>query len=67
LPTVETMFHALRGGLGDAPEVIYRTVTSVHIESVEALPYQIDGDVAGNLPLDITISPEALHVIVPAT
>ena len=66
LPTVETMLHALLGGLGDAPEVIYRRVTSVHIESEGPLPYQVDGDVAGVLPLDISLSTRALQVVVPS-
>jgi diacylglycerol kinase (ATP) len=66
LPTVETMLHAILGGLGNAPEVIHRQVTSIHIESGDPLPYQVDGDVAGELPLDITVSPRALDVIVPA-
>ncbi|HEV2528597.1 MAG TPA: diacylglycerol kinase family protein [Thermomicrobiales bacterium] len=65
LPTIETMLHALLGGLGDAPEVIYRRVTSVHIESNDPLPYQVDGDVAGQLPLDISLSAQVLRVIVP--
>ncbi len=65
LPTVETMLHAMLGGLGDAPEVIYRRVTSVHIESGNPLPYQVDGDVAGELPLDISLASRSLQVIVP--
>ncbi len=65
LPTIETLMHAMLGGLGDAPDVIYRQVTSVHIESDQPLPYQIDGDVMGNLPIDVTLSPHALRVIVP--
>lgn len=65
LPTMETLMHAMLGGLGDAPDVIYRQVTSVHIESDQPLPYQIDGDVMGNLPIDVTVSPHALRVIVP--
>ncbi len=66
LPTMETLMHAMLGGLGDAPDVIYRQVTSVHIESDQPLPYQIDGDVMGNLPIDVTVAPHALRVIVPA-
>lgn len=65
LPTMETVMHAMLGGLGDAPDVIYRQVTSVHIESDQPLPYQVDGDVMGNLPIDVTVSPHALRVIVP--
>lgn len=65
LPTMETIMHAMLGGLGDAPDVIYRQVTSVHIESDKPLPYQVDGDVIGNLPIDVTVSPKALRVIVP--
>ncbi len=65
LPTMETLLHAMLGGLGDAPDVIYRQVTSVHIESDQPLPYQVDGDVVGDLPIDVTVSPHALRVIVP--
>lgn len=65
LPTFETLLHAIVGGLGDAPDVIYRQVTSVHIESDQPLPYEVDGDVVGNLPIDVTIAPGALRVIAP--
>ena len=65
LPTMETLMHAMLGGLGDAPDVIYRPVTAVRIESDLPLPYQIDGDVVGNLPIDVSVAPRALRVIVP--
>lgn len=65
LATVSTAFHTVRGSLGGAPDVIYRRVRHVTIHSVQPVPYQVDGDVVGPLPLDIAICPLALRVIVP--
>ena len=39
----------------------------IRIESNESVPYQIDGDPGGFLPLEIQIVPERLNMIVPAS
>jgi diacylglycerol kinase family enzyme len=38
---------------------------SFRVESDAALPWQADGDVGGDTPLDIVVRPAALRVIVP--
>jgi diacylglycerol kinase family enzyme len=41
-------------------------VTRVHIESSDPVPYQLDGDPGGLLPLDIEILPERFTLMAPA-
>lgn len=65
LATASAAMYTLRGSLGGAPDVIYRRVRHVTIHSAQAIPYQVDGDVIGPLPLEIVICPLALRVIVP--
>ena len=45
----------------------YRTalVTRVRIESSEAVPYQLDGDPGGFLPLDIDVLPQRMTLMAP--
>jgi diacylglycerol kinase family enzyme len=50
-------------------DVVREIVDRVRLEpavSKDAVPYQIDGDVVGTLPVEITIHPEALLVRLPA-
>jgi len=51
--------HVEHGG------VLYRRLRSIHIESDERVPVQLDGEAAGWLPLDMTVRPRALRVLVP--
>jgi diacylglycerol kinase family enzyme len=45
----------------------YRTtrVTRVRIESSEAVPYQLDGDPGGHLPLEIEAVPRRMTMLAP--
>lgn len=61
---ISSLFYAMRGGLGASPSVIYRRVQNVSIVG-DDVPYQVDGDVIGPLPVTITADPLALRVIVP--
>jgi diacylglycerol kinase family enzyme len=38
----------------------------IRIEASRSVPYQLDGDSAGFLPVSIQIRPKALRVVVPA-
>lgn len=46
-------------------EVVSRVRLEPHFEG-EKVPYQIDGDVIGNLPVEITVDPQALWIRLPA-
>jgi diacylglycerol kinase family enzyme len=50
-------------------DVVREIVDRVRLEpavSKDAVPYQIDGDVVGTLPVEITVHPEPLLVRLPA-
>jgi YegS/Rv2252/BmrU family lipid kinase len=52
--------HPLKG------DVIYRRLKHIRIETEEPAPSQMDGDVGPDTPLDISICPAKLKLIVPA-
>jgi diacylglycerol kinase family enzyme len=52
--------HPLKG------DVIYRRLKHIRIETEEPAPSQMDGDVGPDTPLDISICPEKLKLIIPA-
>lgn len=45
--------------------VVYRRVTDVHVEADVPVAVQLDGDELGDLPMDVTIHPQAIRVMVP--
>lgn len=47
------------------PKVRHWRVERVRLSSPAAVLYDVDGDLGGSLPLEITVSPGALRVIVP--
>ncbi len=47
------------------PDVVYRKVQRVEISSQRNIPYQLDGELAGHLPLVIECVPQALELIFP--
>jgi len=49
----------------EQPDVRYERVKHVRIESAEAVPVEVDGDEAGCLPLEVTVRPGAIRVLVP--
>tara|TARA_R110002049_G_scaffold2750_4_gene22034 strand:- start:235836 stop:237008 length:1173 start_codon:yes stop_codon:yes gene_type:complete len=48
-------------------DVVRRTAKRVHITSDQRVPYQLDGDYAGHLPLTIETIPQRIHLRVPVT
>lgn len=60
--------HAVKALFGvhrSDPEVEFFQTPSLHIESREYLPVQLDGDYFGTTPVEIRVVPKALRVIVP--
>lgn len=52
--------HAVRVVMGthvNAPGVVYRQARHVRIRSAAPVPYEIDGDPGGLLPIDVRVSP----------
>jgi diacylglycerol kinase family enzyme len=47
------------------PNCIVRPVRRLRIESEQPVPYELDGDASGYLPLDVHIEPNRLTLIVP--
>jgi diacylglycerol kinase (ATP) len=45
--------------------VIYERVKRVRISSPESVPFELDGDATGMLPLDVSVQPSAVRVLVP--
>jgi YegS/Rv2252/BmrU family lipid kinase len=45
--------------------VIYERVRRVAISSPQNVPFELDGDAVGFLPLEVSIVPSAIHVLVP--
>ena len=51
--------HPLKGN------VIYRQVRKVRFECDEPVPSQVDGDVGPDTPLDISVSPKRIRLLIP--
>ena len=49
----------------EAPGVILLSARTVRIESEEPVPVEIDGDYSGMTPVDISIQPAVVPVMVP--
>jgi len=47
------------------PEVVYRRARRVTVDAADPLPVQTDGEPVGVTPLEVTLMPRALRVIVP--
>jgi YegS/Rv2252/BmrU family lipid kinase len=45
--------------------VIYERVRHAHISSDEPVPFELDGDAIGTLPLEVSVVPAAVHVLAP--
>ncbi|MCK4601920.1 MAG: diacylglycerol kinase family lipid kinase [Phycisphaerae bacterium] len=52
--------HPLKGN------VLYRRVRRVRIETSRPVPCQVDGDLGPNTPLDISVAPEKIKLLIPA-
>lgn len=49
----------------DCPDVVYRKLEHVEISSETDVPYQLDGEIGGRLPLTIRSRPGALRLLFP--
>ncbi|MBI4612056.1 MAG: diacylglycerol kinase family lipid kinase [Planctomycetes bacterium] len=64
LPLLRYLWCAVRGNLDRCPGVIYRQVKRLELRGRADIPYQIDGDPAGFLPVKIEVLPRAIPVVV---
>jgi diacylglycerol kinase family enzyme len=55
------------GRLGQSADLVARTAARVRLTSVGQAPVQVDGDPAGHAPLELTVVPNALEIVVPPT
>ncbi len=69
LTTLPFLFDLARGCHQNRADVERLAVDSVRLEAVTPTPlsYQIDGDVAGTLPVDIRVHPQTVTLRLPAT
>lgn len=59
-------WNVLRGRHRDEPNIQYHEATrSVQISSLEPLPVQADGEIIGQTPIELSLIPGALRVLVP--
>jgi YegS/Rv2252/BmrU family lipid kinase len=57
-------FFALRGKVSQVSEVTYLTGSKVRIEADRPVPVQVDGDYFGTTPVEVTVLPSSVPVIV---
>jgi len=63
---VATAVHWLRGKHEDAPDAKYFETKSLRVESLKGrLDADVDGEIWGHTPLEFSIEPNALRVVVP--
>jgi diacylglycerol kinase family enzyme len=60
------LLAVLRGTHGGLPDCTLRSVSGLRIEADESVPFQLDGDFGGYLPLEISLLPGRLTLLVPA-
>jgi len=60
------LFGALRGEHVHYPDVVYRKVSGVKVHGNGNLPVQMDGDLVGGPPMELTSYAPGIEVIVPA-
>ena len=71
LPRVSVLFlgrlflSLLTRGLKPSSRVLLRQARQVILSCREPMPFHLDGDLTGNLPVTLTLQPKALRVIVP--
>ena len=59
------VWAALQGKHVRLPDVIYRKASCVEARGASSIPWQIDGDVVGGLPVRISSSNQSVEVFVP--
>ncbi len=56
----------ITGGHTRFTDVVRRRVQTIELDSDQPVPFQLDGDYAGRLPLKIETLPRRLHLLLPA-
>jgi YegS/Rv2252/BmrU family lipid kinase len=65
LDRARVLIRALLRRRSLGPHTHYERVRSIHIDSEQPLPVQVDGEVIGKLPMTFAVCPRALTVILP--
>mgnify|MGYP000237244527 CR=1 FL=1 len=60
------LYHLTRRTHTRLPDVVYRKVRRVTVSAPAPVPFQLDGEAAGHLPLEIECLPGALRLVFPA-
>ena len=63
---VGATWSAFRRGLSGHPGVRYMTGRRILVRSEETVPVEVDGDPAGTTPLDVSVRPRVVPVVVPS-
>ena len=61
--------HGIKGSFGrlrPGADLFHETAARLRIESSDALPYQIDGDPGGVVPVELEVEKQAFRIFVPA-
>ncbi len=59
-------FAALWRRLSEMPDVVFRSAYNVKIHSVDSVPVEIDGDYVGTTPVNVSLAPASIPIIVPS-
>jgi len=59
------LMHVLRGSHFKLKDCVNRTFEKLTIEADEPIPYQLDGDPGGHLPLEVGVLPGRMTLVVP--
>lgn len=65
-PLLGYTLRALAGRHIGSADVVYEKITEVRLEADSPVPYQVDGEPAGTLPVRVQSCPKALRLILPA-
>jgi diacylglycerol kinase family enzyme len=59
------LMAVLRGKHDRLADCTLRRVTGLRVEADEEVPFQLDGDFGGHLPLEVSLLPRRLTLVVP--
>ncbi|MEM7515779.1 MAG: diacylglycerol kinase family protein [Planctomycetota bacterium] len=59
------LLRGLRRKLDQSPHCVMHRAASMRVESVEPIPYQVDGDFAGETPFTLDVLPQRARLLVP--
>jgi diacylglycerol kinase family enzyme len=67
LPALKYLPRLMTGTQGNLRECILRRSRRIRIDSNRHVPYEVDGDPGGTLPVDIDVLPKRLTLVVPSS